>query len=83
MPQQDDTREILLEVRDKQLRAIENREKHISLTQDQVERARQQIAESIELQGQVIGKTRPIMRIAVPGIVLCIPAILYLVITYL
>ena len=82
MSEQEDTREILLEIRDNQLRAIENQEKHISLTQEQVERAKKQIEESINLQRQAIEKTRTIMRIAIPGIVLCLAAILYLVITY-
>lgn len=47
-----------------------------------MERAKKQIEESIGLQRQAIEKTRLVMRIAVPGIVLCIAAILYLVIRY-
>ncbi len=77
-----EVREILLEIRDNQLRAIENQEKHIALTQEQVERAKKQIEESIGLQRQAIEKTRSIMRIAIPGIIACIVAILYLVIRY-
>lgn len=82
MSEQEETREILLEIRDNQLRAIENQEKHISLTQEQVERAKKQIEESINLQRQAMDKTRTIMRIAIPGIVLCLVAILYLILKY-
>lgn len=82
MSEQDDIREILLEIRDNQLRAIENQEKHITLTREQVERAKRQIEESIGLQRQALEKTRVVTWIAVPGILLCVAAILYLVMNY-
>ncbi|MDX1519831.1 MAG: hypothetical protein R3318_06870 [Gammaproteobacteria bacterium] len=82
MTDQEEIREILLEIRDNQLRAIENQEKHISLTQEQVERAKKQIEESIGLQRQAIEKTKTVMRIALPGIALCIALIIYLVVKY-
>jgi len=82
MSEQDDIREILLEIRDNQLRAIENQEKHIALTREQVERAKRQIEESTGLQRQAIEKTKIVTRIVVPGLLLCIVAILYLVMKY-
>ena len=53
-----------------------------SLTEAQLERSRQSVAESIELQKLALQRQRSITLIAVPGILACIAAIAYLVIRY-
>ena len=42
-----------------------------------------QVAESIDLQKQAMGRFRTISRIAIPGILLCIALLVYLVARYL
>ena len=82
MSDQNDIREILLEIRDNQLRAIENQEQHIALTREQVDRAKKQIEESIGLQRSAMEKARVVTRVVIPAIILCLIAIFYLVFRY-
>ena len=49
----------------------------------QIERARTQVAESIELQKVAIERAKSVARIAIPGVLLGIALIVYLIVTYL
>ena len=73
---------ILTEIRDTQQLALANQQRLVALAEDQAERARRQIEESLALQREAIAKQRTVMRIAFPGIVFCIAMIAYLVFRY-
>ena len=45
--------------------------------------AGRQVAESIELQRQAVDRFKTVSRIAIPGIVLCVVLIVYLIARYL
>ncbi|HET7766503.1 MAG TPA: hypothetical protein VFK92_15575 [Burkholderiales bacterium] len=79
----EDIRELLKEIRDNQRVSLQRQEEHLAIAREQIERSRGQVQESIELQRQAIDRVRKISRIAVPGIVLCIVLIIYLMVRYL
>ena len=78
----DEIQKLLIEIRDNQNESLKNQQEHIDLSKKQLERAKAQVEESIGLQREAIAKQRTITRIAIPGILLCIAAILYLIIRY-
>ena len=82
MEDTDDIRTLLRDIRDNQARMLANQERQIAISTEQLDRARKQVEESIGLQREAIARTRSIGRIAVPGIALCVAAILYLVLRY-
>lgn len=82
MSELEEIKSLLVEIRDNQRLSIEKQEQHIALTQQHLDRARSQVEESIGLQREAIDKQRVITRIAIPGILVCILAIVYLVIRY-
>jgi hypothetical protein len=83
MSDNDDIRNLLLEIRDNQRRSLELQETRIEIANTQLERSRLQVDESLSLQREAIAKQKTITRIAVPGIALCIAAIIYLIVRYL
>lgn len=78
----DTLRSLLLEIRDNQRTGLEQQAEQVALAREQADRAKRQIEESLALQREAIAKQRTIMRLAVPGIALCMAAILYLVFRY-
>jgi t-SNARE complex subunit (syntaxin) len=82
MSELEDIKQLLVEIRDNQQRSIVKQDEHIALAQQHLERAKTQVEESIGLQREAIAKQRSITRIAVPGILACILAIVYLVVRY-
>ena len=74
--------QLLTEIRDNQKQALERQQEQLNLSREQVERAKSQITESIELQKLAMKRFKSISLIAIPGIILCIVLILYLVIRY-
>ncbi len=82
MTDDEDLRSLLREIRDNQNESLKLQRAHLDHAKQQLERSRTQVAESIGLQREAIAKTRTIMAIAIPGIVLCIALILYLVARY-
>ena len=82
MSELDDVKAILSEIRDNQRRALEQQEKQVALASEQLDRAKTQVEESLRLQREAIAKQRTIMRFALPGIALCIFAIIYLIVRY-
>lgn len=83
MSDKDEIRELLKEIRDNQRLALQRQEEHIAIAREQIDRSRGQVQESIELQRQAIRRARSVSRIAIPGIVMCIALILYLMVKYL
>jgi hypothetical protein len=83
MSDKDDIRELLTEIRDNQRLSLQRQEEHLAIAREQIDRSRGQVQESIELQRQAIDRVKKIMRIAVPGIAICIALIIYLLVRYL
>ena len=79
----DDIKALLIEIRDNQRAALEQQQEHVAIAREQMERARDQIKESLRLQQLAIDRTKQVSRIAVPGIVICIVLIIFLIVTYL
>ncbi len=82
MTEKDDVRKLLVEIRDNQREFLERQKEHVDIAREQLERSNTQIEESIQLQREAVAKARSIGRIAVPGIILCLALIFYLVIRY-
>ena len=82
MSELEDIKQLLIEIRDNQQLSIEKQEEHIALAQQHLDRAKSQVEESIGLQREAIAKQRTITKIAVPGILACILAIVYLIVRY-
>jgi len=78
----DEIRDLLIEIRDNQRASLKKQDEHLAVAREQIDRARGQVQESIELQRQAIEKVKRISRVAVPGIVLCIGLIVYLLVKY-
>jgi hypothetical protein len=74
---------LLTEIRDNQREMLERQRAQLDVAQAHVEQAKIQIAESLKLQREALSRQRTVTRVAIPGIVACIAAILYLVVRYL
>ena len=82
MSHDDEIKDLLKEIRDNQKLSLQRQEEHLEIARQQVERASKQVNESIELQKVAIARAKQVARIAIPGIILCIALIIYLVIVY-
>ena len=82
MNQDDEIKDLLIEIRDNQKLSLQRQKEHLEIARQQVDRANRQVTESIELQKLAIAKARQVARIAIPGIILCIALIIYLVVVY-
>ena len=76
-------RDLLIEIRDNQRLSLQRQEEHLAIAREQIERSRNQVEQSIALQRQAIERVRRISRLAVPGIILCVALIAYLMVRYL
>jgi hypothetical protein len=74
---------LLKEIRDNQRLSLQRQDEQLELARQQLDRARTQVQESIDLQRAAVARVRQISRIAIPGIALCIGLIVYLLIKYL
>lgn len=79
----DEVKAILTEIRDDQKRSLGEQEKQVALAREQLDRARNQVEESLTLQREAVAKQKLIMRVALPAIGLCILAIIYLIVRFL
>jgi len=79
---QEKLRDILVEIRDNQRLSLKRQEEHLEIARKQIERSSGQVQESIELQRQAIDKVKKVSRIAIPGILICVVLIVYLLIKY-
>jgi t-SNARE complex subunit (syntaxin) len=74
---------LLTEIRDNQREMLERQRAQLEIAQAHVEQAKHQVTESLQLQREAVGRARTATRVAIPGILLCIGAIVYLVLRYL
>ena len=73
---------VLREIRDGQQEIIQLLSAQHALAEAQIKRSRDSIEESVGLQKLALQRQRTISLVAVPGIVICIIAIGYLVLRY-
>ena len=76
------TLEILREIRDAQREVVSLLTAQRSLAEEQLRRSQERIAESVALQREALRRQKTITLIAIPGIIACIVAIAYLVFEY-
>jgi hypothetical protein len=76
------TLEVLREIRDSQREIIALLTAHRSLAEEQLRRSQERIAESVGLQKEALRRQKSLTLIAIPGIIACIVAIAYLVLKY-
>ena len=74
--------QLLREIRDGQQKMIELMTAQQALAEEQIMRSRDSIEESVGLQRLALQRQRTITLVAVPGILVCIAAIGYLVLRY-
>jgi hypothetical protein len=82
MSDSSEIRDLLVEIRDNQRLALQRQEEHLAIAREQIDRSRNQVQESITLQRQAVERAKRISWIAVPGIVLCLLLIVYLLVKY-
>jgi hypothetical protein len=83
MSDSEEIRRLLVEIRDNQRLSLQRQEEHLEIARQQIERSRGQVQESIELQKLAMAKAKTVARIAVPGILICMGLIVYLIVRYL
>ena len=74
--------EVLREIRDGQREVLGLLSAQRAAAEEQVRKSRESIAESVALQRLTLARQRTVMLIAVPGILVCMAAIAYLVWRY-
>jgi hypothetical protein len=75
----DDTITSLLgEIRDNQRQALDQQRAHLEVARNHFEQAKAQIAESLKLQQEAVRRQRTLSRIALPALLFCIAAVVYL-----
>jgi hypothetical protein len=74
--------EALIEIRDGQREIIALLTAQRALAEEQARRSRERMEESVGLQKEALRRQRTIALIAVPGILVCVAAIAYLVLRY-
>ena len=82
MSDNDEIRDLLIEIRDSQRLSLQKQEEHLAVAQEQINRSKGQVQESLELQRQSIERVKQISRFAVPGIIFCVILIVYLLVKY-
>ena len=75
--------ETLREIRDGQREIVRLLTAQQSAAEEQVRRSRETIAESVGLQKLALQRQKTVTVIAIGGILMCMAAIAYLVVTYL
>lgn len=82
MSDRDDIRELLIEIRDNQRLSLQRQEEQLEIARRQIERSSTQVQESIELQRLAVDRVKNVSRIAIPGILICMALIVYLLVKY-
>jgi cytochrome c-type biogenesis protein CcmH/NrfG len=73
---------LLAEIRDNQRQALEQQRAQLEIAHSHFEHAKAQIAESLKLQKEAVSRARTATRVALPALLLCIAAIVYLMWRY-
>jgi hypothetical protein len=79
----DETISLLREIRDNQREMIALAAAQRAALEEQLARSRESVAESIGLQRAALSRARTVSLVAIPGILACVAAIIYLVARYL
>lgn len=74
----EELKQILIEIRNNQQKALQQQQEHLDIAKKQLERSNNQVSESIDLQKQAMARFKLISMIAIPIILLCIGLIIYL-----
>ena len=74
--------DLLREIRDGQREALSAMEEHRSLVKEQIQISRGSVKESVNLQRLALKRQKVVTLVAVPGVIACIAAIVYLVVRY-
>ena len=74
--------DLLREIRDGQRELINLVGAQQALAREQLQRSRETVAESVGLQRTALRRQKAITLIAIPGILICIAAIAYLLVRY-
>lgn len=82
MNENTEIQKLLAEIRDNQRVALQRQEEHLEIARKQFDRSNNQIEESIGLQRLAVDRVKKISRIAIPGIVVCMLLIVYLMVRY-
>jgi len=69
---------LLGEIRDNQRQALDQQRAQLDVARSHFEQAKAQIAESLKLQQEALSRQRTITRIALPALLFCIAAVVYL-----
>ena len=69
---------LLGKIRDNQRLALEQQRAHLAIAQTHLEQAKAQVAESLKLQLEAVNRTRIVTRVALPALLFCIAAVVYL-----
>ena len=75
--------DLLREIRDGQREIIAHLGAQRTLAEEQLQKSRTTIEESVGLQREALKRQRAVTRFAIPAILVCIAAIAYLVLRYL
>jgi len=75
-------KQLLTEIRDNQKLALEKQSEQLELTHQNLDRAKSQVEESLALQKLAMKRFKSVSIIAIPGIIICIVLILYLVVRF-
>lgn len=78
MNSNEELKEILMEIRDNQQKALQQQQEHLEIAKKQLDRSNNQVSESIDLQRQAMARFKLISMIAIPIILVCIGLIIYL-----
>jgi len=74
--------EVLREIREGQREALSAMDQHRALVEEQLKTSRRNVEESVGLQRLALKRQRTVIFVAVPGILACIVAIIYLLARY-
>ena len=74
---------LLGEIRDNQREALQQQRVQLEIARTHLEQAKTQVAESLKLTREAVSRQRTITRIALPAILFCIAAIVFLAWRYL
>jgi hypothetical protein len=77
-----ETKQILIDIRDNQRESLRRQEEHLAIAREQIERAKKQMTESIQLQREAVGKARTIGRIVLPLLAFLVVLLIYLIVRY-
>ena len=69
---------LLTEMRDNQREALGRQRAQLEVSQTHLEQWKAQIAESLKIQKEAVSRQRTISRIALPALLFCIGAVVYL-----